>query len=96
MKICLSTFEFEMGDRCQEHTFSIELNSKKHVRNIVLTKKIASGVLFEGALGELEEITLTEGRVLEFKGGNGVLRLDICEEELMGYLLKKKEEAEEA
>jgi len=95
LKIGLSTIEIKMGDRCQEHTFSIELNSKKHVRNIVLTKKMTSSVLFEGALGELEEIALTEGRVLEFKGANGTLRMDISEEELMKYLLKKKDKPEE-
>ncbi|MCW3989537.1 MAG: hypothetical protein NWE88_05620 [Candidatus Bathyarchaeota archaeon] len=75
-----------MDDRCDEHSFSIELKSKNHIKNITLTNRI----LIEGSLGKLEEITLIEGRVLELKGANGTLRLDICEDELMQLLKPKK------
>jgi len=79
-----------MDDRCDEHTFSIELRSKKHIKNITLTNEIQNRILLEGSLGRLEEITLIEGRVMELKGVNGTLRLDICEDELMQLLKPKK------
>ena len=82
--------ETSMEDRCDEHSFSIELKSKKHIKNITLTNKIQNRILLEGCLGKLEEITLIEGRVMELKGANGTLRLDICEDELMQLRNPKK------
>jgi hypothetical protein len=79
-----------MDDRCDEHSFSIELKSKKHVKTIALTNRVQNRILLEGSLGELEELTLIEGRVVELKGANGTLRLDICEDELMQLLKPKK------
>jgi hypothetical protein len=79
-----------MEDRCDEHSFSIELKSKKHVKTIALTNKIQNRILLEGSLGKLEEITLIEERVVELKGANGTLRLDICEDELLQLLKPKK------
>jgi len=43
-------------------------------------------VLFEGSLGELEELSMIEGAVLEVRGANGVLRIDLIEEELRKML----------
>ena len=90
VKSTLSQIENDMDDRCDEHTFSIELKSKNHVKTITLTNKIQNRILLEGSLGKLEEITLIEGRVMELKGANGTLRLDICEDELMQLLKPKK------
>jgi hypothetical protein len=90
VKSSLNQFETGMDDRCDEHSFSIELKSKEHVKNITLTNQIQNRILIEGSLGELEEITLIEGRVIELKGANGTLRLDICEDELSELLKPKK------
>ncbi len=90
MKSTPCKIENGMDDRCDEHSFSIELKSKKHVKTIALTNKIQNRILLEGSLGKLEEITLIEGRVVELKGANGTLRLDICEDELMQLLKPKK------
>ena len=90
MKSTLCQIENGMDDRCDEHSFSIELKSKKYVKTIALTNKIQNRILLEGSLGKLEEITLIEGRVVELKGANGTLRLDICEDELMQLLRPKK------
>ncbi|MDH5266804.1 MAG: hypothetical protein OEW62_03895 [Candidatus Bathyarchaeota archaeon] len=73
-----------------EHTFSVEMKSKKHVRHISLSNESHEHVLFEGSLGELEELSLIEGAVLEVKGANGVLRIDMSEEELRKMLSRKK------
>ena len=86
VKSTLCQIENGMDDRCDEHSFSIELKSKKHVKTIAITNRI----LLEGSLGELEEIILIEGRIVELKGATGTLRLDICEDELMQLLKPKK------
>jgi len=74
-----------------EHTFSIEMKSKKHVRRISVSNESHDRVLFEGSLGELEELFMVEGAVLEVKGANGVLRIDLSEDELRKMLFHKKE-----
>jgi len=43
-------------------------------------------VLFEGNLGELLELSIAEGDVLEFIGVNGVLRVGLTEEQLQKAL----------
>ena len=73
-----------------EHAFSIEMKSKKHVKHISLSNKSHEHVLFEGSLGELEELSMIEGAVLEVRGANGVLRIDLSEEELRKMLSQKK------
>ena len=75
-----------------EHSFSIEMKSKKHVRHISVSNESHDRVLFEGSLGELEELSMVEGAVLEVKGANGVLRIDLSEDELRKMLFKKEAE----
>ncbi len=80
-----------MGDGKMEHAFSIEMKSKKHVRHISVSNESHDRVLFKGSLGELEELSMVEGTVLEVKGANGVLRIDLSEDELRKMLSHKKE-----
>jgi hypothetical protein len=75
-----------------EHTFSIEMKSKKHVKRISVSDESHDRVLFEGSLGELEELFMVEGLVLEVKGANGVLRIDLSEDELRKMLSNKEAE----
>jgi len=65
-----------------EHTFSVEMKSKKHVKSISISDEAHDRVLFEGNLGELLELSFVEGDVLEFVGVNGVLRVAVTEEQL--------------
>jgi hypothetical protein len=81
-----------MVDGKMEHAFSIEMKSKKHVRHISVSNESHDRVLFEGSLGELEELSMVEGAVLEVKGANGVLRIDLSEDELRKMLSQKKAE----
>jgi hypothetical protein len=81
-----------MVDGKIEHAFSIEMKSKKHVRHISVSNESHDRVLFEGSLGELEELSMVEGAVLEVKGANGVLRIDLSEDELRKMLSQKKAE----
>lgn len=65
-----------------KHSFSIEIKSKKYVKNISISDEDYNRVLFEGYLGELKGLSHTEGRMLEIKGTHGVLRIDLSEDEL--------------
>jgi len=65
-----------------EHSFSVEMKSKRYVRNISISDEDYNRVLLEGFLGELERLSLIEGRMLEIKGSNGTLRVDLSEDEL--------------
>ncbi len=60
-----------------EHGFSIEMKSKKYVKNMSISDEAHGRVLFEGNLGELQELSFVEGDVLEFTGIFGVLRVNI-------------------
>ncbi len=73
-----------------EHTFSVEMKSKNHVRHVSLSNESLDRVLFEGVLGELEELSVVGGEMLERKGSNGVLRIDLSEDELKKMLSRKK------
>ncbi len=74
------------------HSFSVELKSKKHVTSISLSDNEREGVLFEGVLGELEEIEIMEDAILLINGSHGTLRIDLTEGELREMLAKKKQE----
>jgi hypothetical protein len=65
-----------------EHSFSVEMKSKTYVRNISISDEDYNRVLFEGFLGELERLSLIEGRMLEVRGSKGILRIDLSEDEL--------------
>ena len=64
------------------HEFSIEMKSKAHVRSISISNETPDRVLFEGDLGELEGVAFTGGSMLEVKGTNGVLRVELGSEEM--------------
>ncbi len=62
--------------------FSMELNSKRYVKSLSLVSEGQEGVLIEGFLGDLRRVGFSEGIMLEIEGTNGVLRVDLSEEEL--------------
>jgi len=64
-----------------EHSFSIELKSKRYVKQFAMSNDAKNRALIEGLLGEREELTSIEGVMLEIKGINGILRMDLREEE---------------
>ena len=75
-----------MNAKTMGHGFSIEMKSKRHVKNISITDERRNSVLFEGHLGELERLSMIEGLALEVRGTNGTLRIDLSEEELRTIL----------
>ncbi len=74
----------------KERLFSIELKSKAHLKNITLTNNSSEDVLIEGVLGELEQASFAEGIILEIVGSNGILRVDLGEDEIKKRFLKEE------
>jgi hypothetical protein len=70
--------------------FSVEMVSKEHVRTISVSDKGREGVLFEGFLGELENLEMMDGSVLSVRGSHGTLMVDLTEEEFRMMLSKKR------
>ncbi len=79
-----------MGKRTEEHSFSIEMKSERCVRRISFLDEENGTVFFEGFLGELKNVVMVEGVMLEIEGKNGVLKLDITQQEMEKYLNSKK------
>ena len=71
--------------------FSVEMGSKRHVKTISVSDESHDRVLFEGNLGELQELGMVEDIILEIRGVNGILRVEVCEDELRKMLSRKKE-----
>ncbi len=65
-----------------EHIFSVEMISKRYVKNISISDEAHDRVLFEGNLGRLLDLSYVEGDVLELVGVNGVLRVNLTREQL--------------
>jgi hypothetical protein len=76
----------------EERLFSIEMKSKEHVKSLTISDEIQGRVLFEGRLGELEGLGIIDSAVLEVRGSNGVVRLELSEGEIRGMLSPGKEE----
>jgi hypothetical protein len=70
------------GRSRKRHGFSVELDDKEHVKRLFVLNGSGNRILFEGFLGELKEISLVEGLMLEVRGSNGILRMDVTEKEL--------------
>jgi hypothetical protein len=66
----------------KERVFSIELKSKRNLKNLTLTNGGSDTVLLEGTLGGFVQAMFTEGMILEVLGENGVLRVDLKADEI--------------
>ena len=66
----------------KERVFSVELKSKRSLKNVTLTNGSSDSVLVEGTIGELVQANFTEGIILEVVGKEGVLRVDLGEDEI--------------
>ena len=78
--------------RAKEHGFSVEMKSKEYVRRMSVSDNPRDAVIFEGFLGEIEEMGMVEEVILEIRAANGTLRIDLSEEELKAALTRKKKE----
>jgi len=62
--------------------FTAEISSKRYVKNVSISNEAHDRVLFEGVFGELLELYMVEDKVLEIKGTEGTLRIDVTKQEL--------------
>ena len=76
--------------RAEEHGFSVEMRSKEYVRKVSVSDNTRDAVIFEGFLGEIEEMGIVEGVILEIRGANGTIRIDVSERDLKKIFNKKK------
>jgi len=76
----------ETSSRAGLHGFTLELTSREHIKLVSMPSGPGDHLLIQGHLGELEEITLTEGVLLEIRGSHGMLSIDLLEEELEAFL----------
>jgi len=79
----------------RKHAFSIEMRAREHLKKITVSSNAHEGILIEGYLGELEEIGLVEDVILEVKGANGTLRIDLSKQELLEMLSKEKRKTDD-
>jgi hypothetical protein len=73
----------------EKHGFSVELDKREHVKRFSILDDSGNRVLFEGFLGDLKEISLVEGLMLEVRGSNGIIRMELTEDELRRALAGK-------
>jgi hypothetical protein len=69
------------------HAFSVVMSSDEYLRNLYL-KDESNGVLFEGFLGSLKGIRFVEDLMLEIKGENGTIRIDVDKDKVIKALTK--------
>ena len=79
-----------MAKKVNEHSFSIEMKSKNGVRQFCFLDKKKGCFFFEGDLGELKNASMVEGLMLHLEGVNGVLRVDISQDEIAQCLESTK------
>ena len=71
------------------HSFSLVMCSKLDISKIVITEDPKEEVLIQGDFGNLINVKMVEGVMLEFSGEKGVFRVDLTEDELRDGLNKK-------
>ena len=78
-----------MKNQTTERAFSAEIKSKDYIKQMSFNSKGHYPVLFECFLGGLESLALVEDLVLEIKGENGILRIDLTKKDLIALFRRK-------
>ena len=73
--------------------FSLEIKSKKHLRDVSLSNCGREAVLIEGDLGPLKGISFFEEKVLIVKGSHGTLRVELSKSEVRDLVFKREKKA---
>jgi hypothetical protein len=76
----------------KDRAFSIELKSRRDLKNVSLTNFQQDGALVEGTIGELVRAVFIDGVILEVVGKCGVLRIDLGEDEIRKTADKRQKE----
>ncbi|TRO50586.1 hypothetical protein E2P71_10265 [Candidatus Bathyarchaeota archaeon] len=75
----------------KDRSFSIELRDKTNLRTITIENGRGT-VIIEGKMGKTLEINHVEGVMLEICCSDGVLRVDLSEEEFESIIKRKKKQ----
>jgi len=77
--------------------FSLEIKSKKHLRDFNLSNGGREAVLIEGDLGPLKDISFFEEKVLIVKGSHGTLRVELSKADIrdLAFTREKKRKNED-
>ncbi len=78
-----------MTDDNNSHSFSLVMCSKQDISKIIISEDPQEEVLFQGDFGNLINVKMVEGVMLEIHGDKGVFRVDLTEDELRDGLNKK-------
>jgi len=76
-------------ERREARTFTIELRSKGHLKNVSLESD--QKVLIEGSIGYLKRARFVEDIILEVVGSNGEMRIDLGTKDLQKAEGSKKD-----
>jgi hypothetical protein len=68
--------------KLEKRVFSVELKSKGCLKNISLGNGSGDSVLVEGTIGDFLQASFADGIVLEVVGREGILRIDLREDEI--------------
>ena len=66
----------------QDIGFSVTMKSKKNIKSLIVSAKPNGKVIFDGNLGELEEMGIMDNLVLKIRGTEGTLLIDLCEDDI--------------
>jgi len=80
-----------MEKNFSERVFSVELKSKANLKSITMTNGGIENVLVEGSLGDLVSAEFAENIILEITGTNGVLRINLSQNDISKNPHQKEE-----
>ena len=66
----------------EERSFSVELNTKQKIKTVTLNGDSNRNVLIEGTLGEFKTACFVAEDILEVRGSEGVLRVNLAKTEI--------------
>jgi hypothetical protein len=70
----------------------VEMASKTYVKSLIVSDELTGRVLFDADIGNLIGLSLVDGIVLEVRGVNGTLRVDLWENEIEAMLKNMRSE----
>ena len=73
----------------KKRVVSVELKSMRSLKKISIANGSRDSVLVEGTIGELVQAAFAEGIMLEAIGKEGILRMDLREDEIRKQLKNK-------
>lgn len=77
-----------------EKIFSVELKSRGNLKNVNFTNGNRESVLIEGTIGKLEHASFEEDLILEIVGQEGVLRINLQQNELKSKRTNEEEKTQ--